>query len=297
MERQRAVLMHALGTEAQRMADVDTKEDYDQCLARLEKLFDPAKSRILTRYELRNRVQQPGETLAQFAAVIRPLSTRAVWDIDDLSAAKQAKIADAMATDQFVFGLSSERLREKLFASDEDLNLDRALLLAEKHLAAERDAKMVGTSGASTAANTMMVNHVPRQKTGQSKGNFRHNKRTPGKQQFRCDRCGMNKYHSPNECPAKGQECRNCGRPNHFARVCRAARAPPRVGMLEEESKNQRVFHVGGNPSKFKFVTVQVNGRSFNWLLDLGAERSIISKEDAKILNAEVCPTDTVLLD
>ena len=50
--------------------------------------------------------------------------------------------------------------------------------------------------------------------------------RAPGNQQTPqakpCGRCGLS--HAEGKCRADGAECRQCGRMNHFARVCRSAR-------------------------------------------------------------------------
>ena len=36
-----------------------------------------------------------------------------------------------------------------------------------------------------------------------------------------CHFCGGSYPHSKGPCPAKGKDCRKCGKRNHFAKVCR----------------------------------------------------------------------------
>ena len=163
--RKRAILLHALGTEAQRMAENDDeKETYEECLLRLEKLFDPPKSRRLKRYELRKRVQQSDESLAQFAAAIRPLASQAKYEIEG-SSKQEGMLVDKMATDQFIFGLKSEKLREKLFAAESELTLDGALQLSEKYEAAETDAKSVGENSFVARNSFVNINYVKKKQS------------------------------------------------------------------------------------------------------------------------------------
>ena len=39
-----------------------------------------------------------------------------------------------------------------------------------------------------------------------------------------CGKCGRSPAHAPRICPAMGKACNLCGKPNHFARVCRSVR-------------------------------------------------------------------------
>ena len=53
--------------------------------------------------------------------------------------------------------------------------------------------------------------NIDSNKTSKSQPSFNNN--------FKCKRCNIN--HKRNECPAYKKKCNNCGRPNHFAIVCK----------------------------------------------------------------------------
>ena len=55
----------------------------------------------------------------------------------------------------------------------------------------------------------------PKKTTGHSS---QHKKRTFSQNQ--CRKCGLNWPHVESPCPAAGKNCRNCGKANHFARMC-----------------------------------------------------------------------------
>ena len=49
-------------------------------------------------------------------------------------------------------------------------------------------------------------------------------------------------------CPAKGKVCRNCGKRNHFAKVCRSKQQQQRGGKNMKREQNHKKRHV--NPLK-----------------------------------------------
>ncbi|KAJ8035426.1 hypothetical protein HOLleu_22650 [Holothuria leucospilota] len=94
---------------------------------------------------------------------------------------------DEMIRDQLIEKTNSRKIRERLLV-EENLTLDKAITLAQRVEAALKDS--------STFAGT-----------------------TEGR---RCYRCNSSR-HLANDptCPANGEQCRNCKKIGHFARVCR----------------------------------------------------------------------------
>ena len=55
-----------------------------------------------------------------------------------------------------------------------------------------------------------------------------------GTVQKSCLRCGRSWPHRNGECPAKGKLCTKCGKPNHFAKVCK----PININVVNYEDDN-----------------------------------------------------------
>ncbi len=51
-----------------------------------------------------------------------------------------------------------------------------------------------------------------------------------------CGYCNRSKHQSRDQCPARGRECKKCGKPNHFATVCRSE--PSSVGAAAATSNS-----------------------------------------------------------
>lgn len=48
----------------------------------------------------------------------------------------------------------------------------------------------------------------------------------------KCGKCGRSQHDKGDDCPAVGQQCHNCGRPNHFRSVCTSK---PKVNAIKSD--------------------------------------------------------------
>lgn len=67
---------------------------------------------------------------------------------------------------------------------------------------------------------------------------------------FECNRCGT--LHGKRNCPAYGEECRTCGRPNHFGAVCRS-------NKMGQKMSNQDVHTIEDKEDTFTNQLFGVN--------------------------------------
>ena len=102
-------------------------------------------------------------------------------------------------------GCQSKRLRR--FALRENaLTLDSLIAKARSLEASEREA-----TGMERGLQDESVQNVHSKNVRSSAHHLPTTK---------CRNCGLTWPHKTAPCPAKGQACRKCGKPNHFARVC-----------------------------------------------------------------------------
>ena len=64
-----------------------------------------------------------------------------------------------------------------------------------------------------------------------------------------CRNCGKEWPHETNPCPARSEECRKCGKLNHFAKLCRSSKPDPEASRQNRCSaeKIQPVEHIPDN--------------------------------------------------
>ena len=135
-----------------------------------------------------------------------------------------------MIRDRIVFGTNSPKIREKLINVGKDLTLQQTIQISQSYEYAQTQMKQM-------AANQNGDVHMVRQangrsrRTGRKTGNKltgatgytppagtqqRQQSGTKPKLEEKCRNCGYNAHKVNEQCPAKGQTCRNCKKMNHL---------------------------------------------------------------------------------
>lgn len=208
--------------------------------------------------------------------------------------------------DTLIFGCTSERIKSKLLQKDESLTLDVALDIARTEEATQAQLRdLQGEKQAQTDA----VSVKPKQPSGQTK----FYQKTPIRQQssdskmYVCNSCGT--YHQKDACPAKGSKCLQCGKLNHWKRVCRSVVKHKAKGLHHVQAEPHDDVNDPDTDSALYFDTIEVhtveqdkrdtqalidlmvtsNHKTLNLTckLDTGAEGNIISLATYKLIASD----------
>ena len=157
-DRQKAVLLHCLGQEGQRiyqtipeMERVENESELNYTMRKLECHFEPQINPIAERFKFRQRRQREGESTADFVADLRGLAANCAFQ----------DMADEMIRDQVVEATVHERLRER-FLQDSKLTLASVLSTAEAY---ERSKQEARSMAGPTELDEVTANHL-RQRQG-----------------------------------------------------------------------------------------------------------------------------------
>ncbi|XP_063636207.1 uncharacterized protein LOC134806785 isoform X2 [Cydia splendana] len=167
---------------------------FKEVVAVMEKHLQPTPSVLAERFRFRQYRQVKGQTVAQYVAELK----------------KMARFCDFKTTlddnmrDQFVCGLSSDLIRQRLFAEGE-INFAKSVSLALSLEAAERDSVAVegGGGGAAARGSTTEAAAV-------------HNVRSAG---AGCMACGDFR-HEQAHCKFNSYVCSRCNVKGHLRRMC-----------------------------------------------------------------------------
>ena len=270
-ERRRAILVHSLGTEGQRIfAQFPTDETgkYEDAVKALQKYFGPRKSILIERYRFRQRSQGHGEPVKQFVAALTDLA----------SSCNFGSLCEELIRDQLIEKTANPRVRERLLMEDDKLELKRALELAVQIETAMNDAKVLKTHP--TPPLPMGAHSQTAQSVGLSQVQGVQRKPQQSKPHGKpCGNCGY--FHRPRACPAFGKKCNICQKLHHFASVCRSGR------QLDENENDEpsKIFTIGDtqtNPPQvgnFKQCELDIAGHSVSLLIDVGAKVSILGAD------------------
>lgn len=225
--RRRAVLLHCLGTEGQRLFYTlpDTGTTFDEAMTALQKHFVPKVNVVACRHTFRQRVQRADETITQYMAALRALAAPCAF----------GQMESEMLRDQLIANVSLTAVKDKLLL-EEDLTLEKAITIACQVEAAVKNSSLLSHSTAtamkSVQAISMDTKYGRRGKSARStkqslsaQSRSEDRKQTATCQQRRqCFRCGSDKHLANDKnCPAAKVTCRLCGKKGHFARVCKTA--------------------------------------------------------------------------
>ena len=279
--RKRAILLHCLGTEGQRVFYTlpDAGTTYKSAMDALRVHFIPAINVVVERHKFRQRVQRPHETVTDYIAALRELATTCGFDGH----------TDEMIRDQLIEHASCSKVRERLIMqTDATLTLDKAARLACQVEAA------IGYSKSLTSEPQAPVHVV----TTKSKRSFKTRARSNSsaqptaahgsaesaaapKQEKCCFRCGSSAHlANAQDCPAREVTCRTCNKKGHFARVCRSKEKIAKVREVIVLEMNTVHMLQDDQPAKKIVCTVTINAQSTSspveLVVDTGAAVSII---------------------
>eukprot|EP00731_Ephydatia_muelleri_P030026 Em0021g549a len=141
------------------------------------------------------------------------------------------ELQDDLILHVLIRGVSNERMRRRLLET-ENLDLPKAIRMCQTMEATAADLqslvektetveKIAAMESQSTRGGKDQFSHWRKKQQDSVEGKARQprqQRNAASRGAKVCSRCG--RLHQPRQCPAYGQQCTNCGAPNHFARMC-----------------------------------------------------------------------------
>lgn len=222
----------------------------------MQQHLQPPPSSLAERYRFRQKRQGATEDVATYVAELKKLSRNCKFNTN----------LNENLRDQFICGLRSDVIRQRLFAENDTINFAEAVKLACSLEAAERDAAVVEGKGASEARSTCSVHALEKcaGRVGQGRGrrvggagpvaptargrtrpvNVRMTG-SAGSVNAGCAACGA-ANHDFDRCRYRNFVCSKCQNVGHLRRVC-----PEWKGRRSQENNDgqekaiRRGFHFG----------------------------------------------------
>ena len=198
------------------LAETGDDDDYDSAIATLDRYFSPQKHVDFKIFKFREAKRQLHETIDQYSTRLRKLATTC----DFANIDKEIKSA-------IIQNCSSKRLR-RFALLDSEVTLAKILAKGRAFELSESPATGIENALESTSISNAVAEAVRPNTMTPNNNNHDQQQTSSHRQDFhappQCQNCGGPWPHSNNIYPAKGKSCLNCGKPNHFAKVCRSAR-------------------------------------------------------------------------
>ncbi len=264
-------------------------KSYQELVELLSNHLAPEPIVIAERFKFYRREQQDGETVAQFLCELRKFAEKC----------KFGAFLEEVLRDIFVCGLRSTAIQKKLL-SEKDLDLKKALNIAQGHEAADMQSAQMKPQTSKSPASVAMVSEE-------------------------CWRCGKS-THTSDQCYYKTAKCHKCKHVGHLSRRCEFVKSPRKSYTLsapaekpkfkpkkkmrarvkrveevgEEEYEDSEVeeepvcdvppthsvnsdskwptFHIHSPDRDEIYVDMRVNGVDVSMELDTGSAKTVISE-------------------
>lgn len=268
----------------------DDKKTLKVYFDRFEQYCKPKSNVIYARYKFKCRTQDEEETFEQFYTDLKVLFNDCGYNPD---------IEDEMLRDHIVFGVKSKKVREKLISEGSELTLQKCTDIVRTFELSQKQLKSMNSSGEDPNVNIIVKKKPQAVKPRAFKA-----------KQKKCSRCGYEHFYK-DRCPAIGQLCNLCQKPDHFASMCKTKtqsyshkhvktkeyhKQKKKVNMVQEissdtdsesdeESDTSAEIFMGMihevnsvNPESDWTVNCKVNDHSVTMHVDTGAKCNVVSR-------------------
>ncbi|XP_060575603.1 uncharacterized protein LOC132733042 [Ruditapes philippinarum] len=274
--------MGAKGREIYRAANLsnadrkETKKIFQKVREHIAPIINP----VFSRYQF-NNITQGEKTTEQFITIIKNKATECDF----------GTMKDDMIRDRIIYGVSCTKLRERLLQVGNDLKLDKATKICQEFEYAASQIKMFNNVQESAPVHALSrpKGRMPSRSSGiQGRSSRNPSSMNSGRytetssnqcrigersHSTKCNRCG-NKHTDMQCCPAKGTQCNNCKKWNHWSNVCKS-RTVNEISNLSSELYIDCVENV----DSIDCVTVK-NGQMFTEILIGNSKKAVQMKLD-----------------
>ena len=255
---------------------------------------------IIERANFYSLKQEQSEKEIDFLIRLREKAT--YCDFDSLKSAVNP--ADEMIRAAFIAGLRNPKTKAKILGNlcQKDYSTEEILQCIQQFDDIEEFTERYQKE-ACDAENMQAtkeydndVNYVTR-KSNTMHQQYPSSRNVKGDVITNCNFCGGS--HAKRQCPAFKKSCKNCGKINHFAKVCRSTRISTNYVDKELISANDESFNVCDvNPEEKKtcIINVMINDKHLKMQQDTGSTITIISSKMWKELNKPTLQRTTAKL-
>ena len=232
--------------------------DSDKLLDIVEALVTQRSNPIIHRLAFASMSQDEDEPIQNYLIHLRAMAV----DCNITCPSYEHDLFDVYIKDPIIWGITSNTLQANLLAKAGMLkSLEQNVCHDEAFESALQDQNSI--AGTSDSASARLSTYRRKKNMPQAnKGNVRtntylnYNNSDARPSHQACVGCGSHQHGTSGtgscqlKCPAWGQTCSNCGKPNHLSRVCRARKSPQAVKKspgANEATMDMLIAHITFN--------------------------------------------------
>ncbi|XP_052778759.1 uncharacterized protein K02A2.6-like [Mya arenaria] len=273
----------------------EEQKQLDTYFTKFKKHVQPKLNPVFARFQFNNE-RQGEDSIEQFVTRLKLKITECRY---------QENTVDEMIRDRIVFGISNQKLREKLINEGETLTLERAIQLSQNFEYCKQQMNILN------ARSPQDVNYVNSRGRGRGHGRRPEMPRAQNSPQNRrkeptCGKCGtIHNQSDRRKCPAYGKQCIRCKKYNHWKIVCRSKKDVHQVtnnvsqmsvhdNSEEEDSWMDNYFldtvsHTQSSAPDRAFVNLRIGPhfQNVSFKIDTGSSVNTLPKRHFEKLNVK----------
>lgn len=285
----------------------EDKEDVTILKQKFSEICTPEVNVTIERHILRNRHQQPTETVVEYVGVLRNL----------VKTCGYGEAADEHVKDMIVSGNKNAHVQKVLLKEGSGLTLKKAMEISQVHELTEVRSAALSSSNNNQVDALNYNRGRGRQRHGSARG--RGGSRPPGRYppQYhtnpgassadassteQCPNCGDEHAPGREDCKAFGKQCNYCHKWNHFQTMCRSRftdthdtyeaapgpgaqrRTARQVYLVDDQQDDEDapdeyfVIDTLGDNTRLNdlYATIRVNGQELALKVDTGARCNVL---------------------
>ena len=262
----------------------DESNKLDILFSKFEKYCKPKQNVTVERYQFNTRAQEIDETIDQYVTELKLRAKNCSY----------GDLEDQLIRDRIVCGTKSEVVKERLLRT-EDLTLDKAIAICRADEQSKKHAQYLSEEVNSEPVHGVRFKTSKGRKSGQHTRDSR--KQLPSEDQasasHQCEKCGMK--HPKKQCPAYGKQCHNCGKQNHFAKLCKGKKKVQLLSQRSETEPSEDTLFIDAVTKQSKtevksdecFSTLNVGGTLVRFKIDTGSQANIIPVRELQTLQCQ----------
>ena len=177
--------------------------------AKFEAYCKPKQNVTIERYRFNTRVQAKHKTIDQYLTELKLIAKNCSF----------GELENQLIRDRIVCGTNSEEVRQRLLRVD-NLSLDKAISICRAEEESKKSVQYLTEGQSAEVCDLKKQTRKPRTSPTNKQEDPRGGTPQPSSMKHPCNNCGS--QHPRKQCPAYGKRCRQCGKPNHFAKCCRS---------------------------------------------------------------------------
>ena len=241
--------------------------------------FVKRKNVVFERAKFNRRVQEEGEPVDAFITSLYNLAENCSY----------AGLREELIRDRIVIGIRDISLSERL-QCNEELTLAKAITSCRQQEAVKQQQSTLRSAPVSAQVDAVRGKQPWKRQpfTDKKKPSYPPRKPfVPHKQSSHkkeCHRCGESPPHKREVCPARDADCHKCGKKGHYGKKCNTMNLKA-VEVEEQPYAFLGAVSSGQERSEEDFHReVLVNGHSLEFKVDTGADVTIISEKDYRLV-------------